>query len=125
MIVIDTDIIIWILRGNKEIKEMFKKTIKQTKGSIFVTPIQLAEIYAGIREKEKIDTEIFLDSFSILNIDVKIGKLAGEFMNKYQKSHNIAINDALIAASAKIHGLRLWTLNKKHYPMLEKKDFLA
>lgn len=104
MIVIDTDIIIWILRGNKEIKEMFKKTIKQTNGSIFVTPIQLAEIYAGIREKEKIDTEIFLDSFSILNIDGKIGKLAGEFMNKYQKSHNIAINDALIAASTKING---------------------
>ncbi|MFH0925392.1 MAG: type II toxin-antitoxin system VapC family toxin [bacterium] len=123
MIIIDSDILIWILRGNKEIRAQFEKAITQTGGSIFITPIQLAELYAGIREKEKLDTEKFLTTFSLINIDGKIGRLAGEFMNKYHKSHSITIADALIAASTKICGLKLWTLNKKHYPMLEKVDF--
>ena len=28
MIVIDTDVLIWLLRGNEKVKEMFKKAIK-------------------------------------------------------------------------------------------------
>jgi predicted nucleic acid-binding protein len=31
----------------------------------------------------------------------------------------VELSDALIAATASIHGLELWTRNKKHYPMKE------
>ena len=123
MIMIDTDIIIWILRENKEIKEKFIATIIRTKGYLFLTPIQIAELYTGVKEKERAKIEKFIDSFNIIDIDRKIGKLAGEFINKYGKSHNVTIADAIIGASTKIHELKLWTLNKKHYPMFEKSEF--
>ncbi len=122
MVMVDTDVIIWILRGKEEIKEQFINIVNESDGLIFLTPIQIAEIYTGIRQRERINTEIFLDAFTILNIDEKVGKLAGEFMNKYQKTHSISLADAIIAACTKIHGLKLWTLNRKHYPMLEKDE---
>ncbi|MEW6088649.1 MAG: type II toxin-antitoxin system VapC family toxin [bacterium] len=121
---IDTDIIIWLLRGNEEIKEKFKKIVGENKGIIFITPIQITEIYAGLREKEKIETEIFLDSFNCLAIDKKIGEIAGSFINLYAKAHNLTIADALIGAMTKINSLKLWTLNKKHYPMIKPDEFL-
>ena len=124
MIVVDTDVIIWLLKGNEQIKERFTKIVTETEGLIYITPIQIAEIYAGMREKERIDTEIFLDAFYILTIDDQIGKIAGEFMNKYQKSHGVTLADAIISACTKINGLKLWTLNKKHYPMLEGVEFI-
>ena len=78
-----------------------------------------------MRERERIDTEIFLDAFYILTIDDKVGKIGGEFMNKYQKSHGVTLADAIISACTKINGLKLWALSKKHYPMLEGVEFIV
>ena len=124
MLIVDTDILVWLLKGNAEIKEKFTETAIKTKGYLFITPIQIAEIYAGIREKEKIETESFLDSFYFIDIKEKTGRIAGEFISEYGKSHNVTLADAMIAASAKISGFKLWTLNKKHYPMFEQDEFL-
>jgi len=124
MIIIDTDILIWILRGDENIKRRFTELVLETKGYVFITPVQIAEIYTGIKEKEKIKTENFLESFNIINIDKRIGKIAGEFINKYGKSHNVTMTDALIGAAAKVNGFKLWTLNKKHYSMFEGNEFL-
>ena len=123
MIVVDTDILIWILKGNEAIKKRFTELVLETKGHVFITPVQIAEIYAGIREREKTKTENYLQSFNIIEIDKQVGMLAGEFINKFGKSHNVTIADALIGAAAKINGFKLWTLNKKHYPMFEDNEF--
>jgi PIN domain nuclease of toxin-antitoxin system len=59
MVVIDTDVLIWILRGDKEIEKVFRNVITETEGYIFITPVQIAEIYAGMRPKEKAKVELF------------------------------------------------------------------
>lgn len=123
MVVIDTDIIIWILRGNKDIEELFKKVVIETGGYIFITPIQIAEIYAGIRQKERLDAENFIESLSVIDINKNIGRLAGDFINRYGRTHNVTMADAMIAASTKINVFKLWTLNKRHYPMFTEKEF--
>ena len=121
----DTDILIWLLRGREDIKIKFIKVTKETEGNLYITPIRIAEIYAGLKPKEKDLAERFIDSFYLLEINAEVGKLAGEFMNKYRKSHSVEITDALIAAAVKINSCKLWTLNKKHYPMLTEEEFFG
>lgn len=123
MVVVDTDVIIWMLRGDKETEERFKATVINSNGYIFITPIQIAEIYSGIRPKERLRVENFMESLNVIAIDRDIGKRVGEYLNKYRKSHNVTMADALIGASAKVNTFKLWTLNKKHYPMLTDREF--
>ena len=124
MIVFDTDIIIWILRNREDIIKQAKRLIEETNGYIYITPIQIAEIYAGARKKELIQIEKLLNSFKKIDINEEIGRLAGEFMNKYGKSRNVELADSLIASSCKVYGFKLWTLNKKHYPMMNDKELI-
>lgn len=124
MIIVDTDILIWVLRGRKEIIEKFKSLTVQYNGHIFITPVQVAEIYAGLKRNEKERVVAFLRTLRTISIDYETGRLAGEFMKKYRKSHNVTIADSLVAASAKVHSFSLWTLNKKHYPMFKSDEFI-
>jgi len=123
LIVIDTDVLIWLLRGNEKVKEMFKRAIEETEGLLYITPVQIAEIHAGMRKKEREKTKKLLDSLLIIEIDREIGKLAGEFVKKYGKSHSVTLADALIGAATIVRGMKLWTFNKKHYPMFNEKEF--
>ena len=50
-------------------------------------------------------------------IDREIGRLAGDYLRQYRKSHHLELGDALIAATAAVHDTPIWTRNRKHYPM--------
>lgn len=125
MILVDTDILIWILRNNEVYKNEFRSVVSKNKNGVFITPIQYMEIYAGIRRKEKAHTELFLDSLGLLSISRETGKLAGEYMHEYSKSHGVHNAEAIIAAACKIHTCLLWTENTKHYPMMHEADLYS
>jgi predicted nucleic acid-binding protein len=42
---------------------------------------------------------------------------AGDDMRAFHASHAVALGDALIAATASVHQLDLWTQNRKNFPM--------
>ncbi len=123
MVVADTDILIWILRQDQALVERFKNTLLETNGHVFITPVQVAELFSGMRPKEKVKLETFIDALNILDIDRRMGKLAGEFLHTYGKSHSVTMADALVGAAAKVNVFKLWTMNKKHYPMFERGEF--
>ncbi|HMD31061.1 MAG TPA: PIN domain-containing protein [Candidatus Acidoferrales bacterium] len=50
-------------------------------------------------------------------IDTEIGERAGDYLRECAKSHHVELGDALIAATASLHNLALWTRNRRHYPM--------
>ncbi len=125
MIIFDTDIIIWILRGKETIVTDAKRLSEETSGKIYITPIQVAEVYSGMTDKEERKTRKLIESFYFLDINKRIGELAGIYINKYRKSHQIELADAIIGASAKNYNFKLYTLNKKHYPMLSKDDLIS
>jgi hypothetical protein len=56
-------------------------------------------------------------------IDSNVGRQAGWYLARYAKSHGLEIADALVAAAAVTAGYRLWTLNRKHYPMDDLRFF--
>lgn len=122
MIMLDTDILIWILRGKEIVYDQFKQLAVHTSGELFITPVQSAEIFAGVRENEKKSTEALLTALKLFKPGLREGILAGYYMKQYGKSHSVTLADALIAASVISEDLHLWTMNTKHYPMLDKKN---
>lgn len=118
-ILLDTDIVIWLLRKQASYINTFIEAQKQ--GIVFLlSPIVSAEIYAGAFKHEYPTIEQLFDFFTPLTLDIATAQLAGEYANQYRKSHHkISLEDFLIAASTKKANAYLWTNNKKHYPMLE------
>jgi len=121
-ILIDTDVLIEYLRDNEKIVRNFTEVYKREKKLCF-SPITRAEIVAGLRKGEEGITAKLFGLMECLKIDDAIGQKAGEYMKSYRASHSTEIADALIAATACVADLSLWTLNKKHYPMKDIEFF--
>ena len=114
-IFLDSDVVINILKKKDETIKMLK-SLKNSR--FFISPIVVAEIYARARDKELEDIEKLFSYFESVDIDITVGRLAGEYAKKYKKAYNkISLEDYLISSSVKVHNLKLWTYNKKYYPM--------
>jgi predicted nucleic acid-binding protein len=113
-IVVDTDVTIDFLRGEKKAISHFKSI----SDLICFSSITIAEIYSGIKsQKEEKVIEKLFTIFPIIDVTNEIGRLAGKLVNQYRPSHNVEIPDAIIAATCRITHADLHTLNIKHYPM--------
>lgn len=120
MYLLDTDILIWIFRGRKDIVDKVSELKSQSRVSISV--ITIAEIYQNIFPSELIDTEEYLNQHSILEVDQKIAKIGGLYWQEYSKRlKNLSLLDCLIAATANVNDLTLVTLNIRHFPMKDIK----
>ena len=115
-ILYDSDVIIEILRDSPQILEA-ALDLERSGVPTYCSPISWAEIYAGIRPGEEGITETFFQARGEVIIDATSGRKAGDYLSRYGRSHGVQIADALVAAAASTSGLRLWTLNRKHYPM--------
>lgn len=110
----DTTILIDYLRGREEARDLFEAQSK--KPSISVASI--LELYAGVSSRrDELRIEQLLSQVISLPVTADISKRAGVFVRIYQASHSVAAMDAIIAATAEHHGLRLSTHNVKYFPM--------
>jgi len=121
-VVLDSDVIIEILRGARGTLQA-AIALEESGVPTFCTAISWAEIFAGVRRGEEAITRAFFEARGEVVLDGKIGRQAGDYLARYAKSHRVEIADALIAAAAATSGLRLWTLNRKHYPMQDLRFF--
>jgi len=111
MILLDTNIIIDVLRNRKEAIEFFSARRSEIH---IIHPIML-ELLAGARtraEAEIIQKKIDL---SILEIDEGIWQRAREIIIEYGYSHGTGIIDSLIAATALEYDCELYSGNAKHF----------
>jgi predicted nucleic acid-binding protein len=121
-VVLDSDVIIEILRGHAATLRT-ALTLEASGVGAFCTPISWAEVYAGVRPGEEEPTRAFFEARGELSLDGGIGRRAGGYLARYARTHGVEIADALIAAATTTAGLRLWTLNRKHYPMVDLRFF--
>ena len=116
---LDTTVIIDHLRGNKKVDSHLEE-IGQRGDIAGCCCINIAETYAGMREKEKEKTDRFIGSLYYFEVTRRIAKLAGGLRQKYtKKGKTLATTDVIIAATAITYGLTLITKNVKHYPFPE------
>jgi predicted nucleic acid-binding protein len=114
---IDSDIVIEVLRGRDRAILAQWTALAASPSPILVSPITFAEVGAGALVSEMSAIARFFAPLTCVAIDQAIGQLAGEYLRRYSKSHNLKIADALIAASTVQNQAALWTRNRKHYPM--------
>lgn len=118
-LLLDTSVIIDTINGKRNRGELLKELLHQ--GHLLACcPINVTEVYAGLRAHEETRTLNLLESLQYYPIAWPVARLAGELKRDYsRKGITLATTDATIAAVALYHELTLITDNLKHYPMKE------
>jgi predicted nucleic acid-binding protein len=118
-VLVDSDILIEVSRGRDT--DLMSRWIELGASDALVvfSPVSAAELWAGARPAEHASLEALFEALVCVPADVSVGRRAGEYLRRYGKSHSVELGDALIASSAIASGARLWTRNRKHYPMPE------
>src|ERR1700730_2049275 len=116
---LDTSVIIDTINGKRDRGHLLKQLIHE-ENVLACCPINVTEVYAGLRAHEETRTLNLLESLQYFPIDWPVARLAGGLKRKYgRKGIHLATTDATIAAVALYNELTLITDNLKHYPMKE------
>ena len=120
---LDSDIIIWHLRGRKEVTEMLRDL--QRFGLPGCSALSVLEVQLGVKKGEEEKTDRFLKSLKVFDVNSEIAGKAAHLIRK-SKARGITIDipDAVIASTCILHNLILLTYNRKHYPISDLKFHL-
>jgi predicted nucleic acid-binding protein len=117
---LDTSVIIEAINGKRGRRERLRGLVLGG-GTLACCPINIAEIYAGIRPNEEPATAEFLRSLELCPLTYAVAELAGVLKRDYAKAgRTLRLGDVLIAATALRNGLSLLTDNGQDFPMLPK-----
>lgn len=115
--IIDTDVIIWYMRGN----EKAYKAIENAR-NFFISVVTYMEIVQRMRNKKELNIlrkAIHSWNAKILYIPEDISSKSMFFVEQHFLSHSLQIADALIGATAVTYGLPILTGNDKHYKIIK------
>jgi predicted nucleic acid-binding protein len=116
LLLVDTDVLIDYFRGQPHAVGY----IEGLTTPFLISAVTVAELYSGVREgEERKALDAFVAAFGAVPVDEEIAAKGGLYRRDYRKSHDLALPDALIAATAEVKGATLVTLNNKHFPMLK------
>jgi hypothetical protein len=115
-VLIDSDVLIEVARGRERTILARWEELGRSDAAILCSPVTIAELWHGVRPPEQKALEALFHSLTTLAIDAEVGRRAGEYLRQFSKSHRLELGDALIAATAAIHKVELWTRNRRHYP---------
>lgn len=108
----DTSVFIDHLRGqNRVATQLILAAVKGEHPAAF-SIVTDAELWAGVKTpQDDHNYRLLLGKLSRLPITLPIARLAG----KYRRIHQINLIDALIAATAEIYALPVYTRNAEHF----------
>ena len=110
---LDTDVLIWALRGNAAAAALIDST-----PHLELSAVSYMELLKGARDKgEQRQIKSFIRDlgFEMLPIDTNASHRAVIYMEEYVVSAGVEMADALIAATAAESAALLCTANDRHY----------
>jgi len=113
---IDTDVIIWYLRGNQKAYDLIHGI-----DEFCISSVTYMELVQGMRNKEELRTlQKTLKQWNVKTIYIseEISARALFYMEEYFLSHSMELADSLIASTATSYGVKLITANDKHYKVV-------
>ncbi|MCF7824745.1 MAG: type II toxin-antitoxin system VapC family toxin [Candidatus Marinimicrobia bacterium] len=115
---IDTDVIIWYLKGNEKAKTAIEKL-----PTFSISVITYMELVQGMRNQSELrELRRALKNWkaNILYIDEEISSKAMFLVERHFLSDSMRLADALIASTALTNGLPILTANDKHYKVVNQ-----
>jgi len=112
-LILDTDVLIWFLRGNEKATEAVVESLPFSIS--IVTYMELLQGMRNKREMEKLKKAFRSMNVTILPINESISFRAVQFVEEYALSHSMELADALIASTCIEENDVLFTANDKHY----------
>ena len=115
---IDTDVLIWYLRGNQNALEAIER-----ENGFALSVVTYIELVQGMRNKKEL---IYLRkalrnwNTQILYLTEEISAKAMFYVEQFYLSHSLQLADALIGATTVSHGLQILTGNDKHYKIIKE-----
>jgi tRNA(fMet)-specific endonuclease VapC len=120
-LLLDTSVIIDAINNKRGRRQLLRALIIEG-NSLACCPINITEVYAGLRPHEEASTKAFLGSLELLPITWPIAELAGLLKRGHgKKGQTLNLGDVMIAATALHNGVPLLTDNTKDFPMKELK----
>jgi predicted nucleic acid-binding protein len=106
---LDTCILIDYLRGTESI---YNFLVNNQDINISISTVTMMELMLGAFNKREVNyIQKAFKGINIIYINEAISRMAEELIIKYTKSHNLQIDDALIAATSIIMDIELITYN--------------
>ncbi len=116
MMLLDTDVLIWYLRGNEQAREAIENM-----NGFSLSVVTYMELVQGMRNKQELKSlrqALRGWNAGIIYLSEEISAKAMFFVEQHFLSHSLELADALIGATAIAHGIPLLTGNERHYKML-------
>ena len=113
---LDTCILIDFLRGEQSVYDLL---VTDSKIKLPMSTVTMMELVIGAFNKREVNyIQKAFAKIDIIHIDTDISKMAEELIIKYSKSHNLQIDDALIAATSVKMGVELITYNVSDFTFI-------
>ena len=109
----DTDVLIWVQRGNKRAARTIESTHERTMSILTYMELMQCPISKDMQRIIKSFVSDF--GFVILPFTENIGHRAAIYIEQYSLSTGMRAGDAIIAATAVDNNIPLVTANKKHF----------
>ena len=113
MILLDTTVLIDVLRGHRPALDYLAAMDKPPACS----ELTRVEVLRGLRRPERDATEALMRTLRWVGIDEPIARRAGVLGRTWRRSHALSTVDLVIAATAQELGAELATSNTRHFPM--------
>jgi predicted nucleic acid-binding protein len=116
--IFDTDIFIWIQRGNKRAAKLINRSKER-----FLSIYSYMELLQSANNKQKhrlVNDFLSTFGFVVIPLTENIGHRALIYIQEYTLSHGTRAGDAIIAATAAENGMTLVTSNAKHFKPLKE-----
>ena len=126
MLLIDTDVLVWYMRGNEKAASLIDKQEPFSISS--ATYRELVQWMRNKTEFNRFRKMILSKNIRIIQINEEISSRAIFYREEYYLGQSLQIADVLIASTAVDNGLKLLTGNAKHFRAvkdLEVQNFVA
>lgn len=118
MPIFDTDIFIWIQRGNAKAAQLVENENER-----YLSVQTYMELLQGAKDKRQhkyVKDFLAECSFEILPFSENIGHRASVYVEEHSLSANLCAGDAIIAATAVENNMTLVSSNVKHFRVIKE-----